>query len=608
MIRIEELYEKARNLPRNPGVYLWLDSSGKVIYVGKAKDLRARVTSYFRAEGDGRPQLPFLMSHAAGLDYIITGTEIEALVTEANMVRSQKPRYNVRLKDDKRYPFIKFTKEPVPRVLMTRSLVEDGSRYLGPYTDSKAVRKTIELVHSIFPLRFCSENITPGKKTRSCLNFQIKKCSGPCVGYINIDEYNNYVEDAYRFVIGRNNELIRDLETRMTTASDALEFEKAALFRDQLSSIQKIIERRKAFSTNQMEGDWDAVNYHIIDNEASVVIMEIRDGVLLGKKNYFLGGVQYSQTPEMIAEFLAQHYLRTSWMPPEIHLTETPEDSVTLENLFSEIREAKFCFVYPQRGEKLRILKLAALNAENSLRETLEKRDRRKDEVPGAALAFQKDLNLKQTPRTIACIDISHLGGTDTVGSLVFFRDGKPEKSEYRHFKIGTVQGIDDFASMREVVERYFSRRIEDKKELPDLLLVDGGKGQLSSAKLVLDNLKLSDQAVAGLAKRLEEIFLPGFSDPQNIPKTSSTIHLLQRIRDEAHRFAVTYQRKLRTKRTVRSALQNIEGIGPEKTKTLIKHFGSVEKIKNAEIEEIAEVKGIGTKLAEIVKTALAEK
>ncbi len=597
----KELLEEVKNLPQNPGVYMWLDSSNKIIYVGKAKNLRLRVISYFRGSGEKRPQLPWLMSHAAALDYIVTDSEIEALVTEANLVRAKKPRYNVRLKDDKRYPYVKITNEDVPRIYLTRTINDDGSRYLGPYTDVKAIRRTLELVHSIFPLRSCRSVLPSKRKSRACLNYQIKKCSGPCEGYISIEEYNNYVEDAFRFITGRNDDLINNLKKRMKEASDTLKFEHASCLRDSIFAVKKVRERRKAFSTSLMKGDWDVVNYYMLDNEACVVIMEIRDGNILGKKDYMLGGVQYTSATEMLSKFLTQYYLQTIWLPEEIHLPEMPDDVNNIAKLFSELRKGKFSFVYPKRGENARLLKMTAMNAEMILSKTLGKKERKRQTIPEVVLTLKKDLKLQKTPRTIASIDISHLHGTDTVGSLVFFRDGKPEKNEYRHFKISTVDRIDDFASMREVVRRYFTRRLGEEKILPDLLIVDGGKGQLSSAKFILDELGLKEQAVVGLAKRLEEIFLPGVSDPQNIPKTSSSIHILQRIRNEAHRFAVTYQRKLREKRTISSSISNIKGIGLRKTTNLLKHFGSIKALQNADIKEIEKVTGIGPKYALII-------
>lgn len=605
--RKKSLYEKAKSLPSKPGVYLWLDARGTVLYVGKAKKLRSRVLSYFRLDGDGRAQVPWLMSRAADVDWIVTGSEIEALVTEANLVRAKKPKFNVRLKDDKRYPCIKITKEAVPRIYLTRSIVDDGSRYLGPYTDVKAVRRTLELVHTLFPLRYCKDELPSTSRKRTCLNYQIKKCSGPCMGYIGLAEYQAYVEDAYHFIIGRNADLLRDLKERMDRAADDLDFEHAARLRDLLRSVQKVNERRRAFSTTRLSGDWDVVNYAIIDNEACVVIMEMREGNILGKKDYLVSGARYNSPARMLAEFLAQYYLCASWIPPEVHLPETPEDAESIERLFAERRGARFVFVYPQRGEKYRLVNMTGMNAEMILLKTIEKRDRRKNAIPHSLSALERDLKLKKTPRTIACIDISHLHGTDTVGSLVFFRNGKPEKKEYRHFKIASVDGVDDYASMREVVRRYFTRRLEEEKELPDLLLVDGGKGQLSSAKSVLEELGLSGQGVAGLAKRMEDVFLPGAPDPQNIPKMSSSIHLLQHIRDEAHRFAVTYQRKLRTKHTVSSALTDIDGVGPRKTAELLRHFGSVKAIGSADIEEIARVTGIGPKLARVIRDTLAQ-
>ena len=585
-------------LPSKPGVYMWLNTKKEILYVGKAKNLRARVISYFRSEGDGRPQLPWLMSKASDIDYIVTDSEMEALVTEANLVRAEKPRYNVRLKDDKRYPYIKITNEALPRIYLTRRILNDGARYLGPYTDVRAVRRTLELVHSIFPLRTCKNSLPSEKKMRACLNYQIKKCSGPCAGYIHSNDYNDYVQDAYRFILGKNNDLIVDLKKRMKAASNTLNFERASEIRDLIRDVQKVSERRKAFSTSLLTGDWDVINYHTIDNEACVVIMEIRDGNILGKKDYMMSGVKNSTPCEMLAEFLTQYYLHISWMPPEIHLPDLPEDSDTIAMLFSKHRHGRFSLVYPKRGEKARLLKMTAMNAETILKETLYKRDRRKNLIPESILSLEKDLRMNKNPRTIACIDISHLHGTDTVGSLVYFRDGKPDKKEYRRFKITTVNGIDDFASLKEVVRRYLKRRIEEKKELPDLFLIDGGKGQVSSVKSIIDEFGFQDQAIAGLAKRLEEVFLPNSSEAQNIPKTSPSIHLIQRIRDEAHRFAITYQKKLRKKRVISSSLDTIKGIGKKKRIDLIKHFGSVESLKKAAIKEIAETPGIGLKLA----------
>ncbi len=598
----ENIIEKVKNLPTKPGVYMWLDRDGAILYAGKAKNLRARVQSYLSETGDGRPQLPWLMSQAAALDYIATDSEIEALVTEANLVKAKKPKYNVRLKDDKSYPYIKITKEAAPRIFLTRTIRHDGSRYLGPYTDVRAVRRTLELVHSLFPLRYCRDVLPSKRKKRACLNYQIGKCSGPCVGNISLEDYNKYVDDAYRFIIGKNRDLIRDLTTRMKAAAQEQKFEYAADLRDLIRSVRKVNERRKVFSTALITGNWDVVNYHVEGTQACVVVMEIREGSILGKKHYILDNVRDTSPAELLRTFLTQYYLQKTWMPKQIHLPEPPDDADTIETLFRERAGGKFAFHYPQRGEKLRLLNMTAMNAKMILREKADMNVKRKDVVPEIVLALKKDLNLDTLPRTIACIDISHLHGADTVGSLVFFRDGKPLKREYRRFKIENVHGIDDFASMREVVRRYFSRRLEEKKPLPDLLLVDGGKGQLSSAVTVLGELDLDSQAVAGLAKRLEEVFLPGVSDPQNIPKYSPAIHLLQRIRDEAHRFAITYQKNLRTKRVIATALTDIEGIGPAKAAALLKRFGSVEAIRNAPLEDIAAVEGIGVKLGKVIK------
>ncbi|MFC1608545.1 excinuclease ABC subunit UvrC, partial [Candidatus Latescibacterota bacterium] len=547
-LRKKKLREKATRLPTKPGVYLFLDTEDRVLYAGKAKNLRSRVLSYFRDEGDGRLQVPLLMSKAADLDFIVTDSDIEALVTEANIIRSKKPKYNVRLKDDKRYPYIKVTKEPVPRIYLTRSIIDDGSRYIGPYTDVSAVRKTLELVHSIFPIRSCRHNLPTPSITRPCLNYQIGRCSAPCTGEISQKDYNLYIDNAVRFILGHHEDVVHDAERRMQEASDALEFEYAARLRDLISSVRKVSDRKHAFTTDHITDDWDVINFFVLDDDACVVLMELREGRILGKKDYMLSGMKYSSPSEMLSAFLTQYYLGTQAIPSEIHLPVAPEDSESITQLLSERSAHKISFVYPARGEKARLLKMTSMNAEMIVRERIVKRERFKDAVPGVLLALKRDLKLKKPPRTIACIDISHLHGTDTVASLVYFRNAKPEKREYRHFKIKSVTGIDDFMSMEEVITRYFSRQVDEGKEMPDLLLVDGGKGQLSSAMKALRSLGLTRQPTAGLAKRLEEVFIPGASEAQNIPKTSSALHLLQRIRNEAHRFAIEYQRKLRSK------------------------------------------------------------
>jgi len=595
------LKEKAMLLPDRPGVYQFLNSRGHVIYVGKAKSLRSRVLSYFRSDGDGRAQVPWLMSNAADLDYIVTGTETEALLTEASLIRARQPRYNVRLKDDKRYPYIKITNEPAPRICLTRSLEDDGSRYLGPYTDVKAVRKTLAHVQRLFPLRSCKDRLTLSMNRRPCLDYQIGKCSAPCAGHITLEEYNRYVNDAVRFILGKNDGLLHDLEQRMYRASENMEFERAASLRDIIKAVRKVTQRRRMFSTDVYQADWDVINSHIIDNEACVVVMEIRDGRILGKKDYIMSGSRYSTPRELLGGFILQYYLEAASIPAEIHLPEEPDDAENIAAVLTGRAGAKVELIEPKRGEKARLVRMAALNAEMILKKRIEKRERAKDVVPGVLLALKRDLRLKDPPRTIACIDISHLQGTDTVASLVFFRDGKPEKKEYRHFKIATVDGIDDFKSMNEVVSRYFRRRLDEKRALPGLLLVDGGKGQLSSALAALRSLGLESQPVAGLAKRLEEVFIPGSSEPQNIPKTSSALHLLQRVRDEAHRFAVTYQRSRRKKRAISTTLTGIDGIGPAKAAALLRHFGSVSMVKSATEEEVATTPGISKRDAHSV-------
>ena len=590
------LRERLDLLPREPGVYLMKEAEGKIIYVGKAKVLRDRVRSYFQpGADDGRRQFRMLVSSVRGLDYIVTDTELEALILEANLIKAHKPRYNISLKDDKKYPFVKVTKETFPRILVTRDVVKDGGRYFGPYTDVKAMRRTIDTLHRLFRVRTCAYDL-PNPKVRLCLDYEIKRCDGPCEGLIAEWDYKKIIDQAILFLTGRNEEVVNVLRNRMAAAAEQLRFEEAAEIRDRLASLESVTNRQKVVSADVT--DWDAVAIAREDEEACGVVMEVRSGRLLGRKNYFLGGVMESSDSEVVSAFVRQAYLDTAFTPGEICLPCDVEDREAICDWLAERAGGRVEIRVPQRGDKVKLLGMAANNAALLLAERRLRRENRKQQVPNAVAALQRDLRLARPPRRIEAMDISNTQGTDPVASLVCFVDGRPKKGGYRRFRITEVAGPDDFAMMRHVVTRRFKRLMEEGEAFPDLLLVDGGKGQLSSAVEALTALGVADQPVIGLAKRLEEVFVPGHSDPQNIPRTSSALKLLQAVRDEAHRFANTYHQTLRSKRQTFSALDEVEDVGPARRRALLRKFGSVRRIAEADASEIAGVSGIGARLA----------
>ena len=596
--------EQVELLPDGPGVYLMKDTRGAVIYIGKAKTLRQRVRSYFQlSRSDLRPQIDALVTHVASFEYMVTSTETEALVLEANLVREHKPRYNINLKDDKKYPYIKITNEPYPRVLVTRNFEKDGGTYFGPYTSVKALRRTLKTVHRVFPLRTCKHVLPAAAPKRPCLNYQIKRCAGVCQGYVTENEYARIVNQARLFLAGRSDELIKTLEARMREAAAEQKFESAAQYRDRLEDIQKIASRQQVMLPSLEDRDVIALARE--DNDACGVILEIRSGKLMDRKEYFLGGVIHASDEEIMEALVKQFYVGATIVPKEIHLMCHMADEQAIVELLQQMRGRPVALKVPQRGDKARLVELAAKNAQVLLTERKLKRERLKEEAPHVVQALQRDLHLKRPPRQIEAVDISDIHGTDAVGSLVSFWDGEPKKSQYRRFKIHTVGGADDFAMMREVVHRRFSRLMKEERELPDLLLVDGGKGQLFSALEALSQLGIAEQPVAGLAKRLEEVYVPGCPDPQNIPKTSSSLKLLQAIRDEAHRFAITYHRKLRSKRTIASELDRIPGVGEARKARLLQSFGSVAQIAKAHPKAIAQAAHITEQLAQSIKKHL---
>jgi excinuclease ABC subunit C len=599
----EELRLKLDALPIEPGIYLMKRKDGEIIYIGKAKNLRSRVRSYFQDGGhDGRRQFKALVRNIADLDCIVTATEQEALILEATQIRAHKPRYNIQLKDDKKYPFIRITNEAFPRIFSTRTIVRDGSRYLGPYSNVRAMHTTLDMLRKIFPVRSCDFNL-PTQGVRLCLEYHIKRCEGPCELKVDEGEYKKTIDHAVRFLRGKNSEVLKAIRERMEVASESLQFEKAARYRDQLKALESMQARQKVVMDGPIDRDILAIARN--DDEACCSVLEVREGRLLGKKHHFLGGVIDSTDSDVISAFTRQFYLQNDFVPNEIHLPVLPPDAEEIGIWLSERMDSRVTLFAPQRGAKARMMEMAEKNAQQMLKERQMKREMRRDRVPQSVYALQRDLNLQVLPRRIEGIDISNFQGTDSVGSLVCFVDGQAKRSQYRFFKIRDIEGPNDFASINQVVLRRFTGLIERGEPLPDLLLIDGGKGQLSSAVQALKEVGVETQPVLGIAKRLEEVFLPGNSTPIILPKTSASLRLLQMLRDEAHRFALKNHREQRGKRTLTSSLDSIPGVGPKRRNALLKLFGSVQRIRAASAQDIADVPGFSLQLAEDIKRHL---
>ncbi len=573
------------------------DASGRIIYVGKAKSLRNRVRAYFHHTSPYHPKISALISKISDFDVLATDSEMEALILEANLIKQHKPRYNVNLKDDKRYPYLKVTDEPFPRVLVVRRVKKDRAKYFGPHTNVKAMRNTLKMLRKVFPIRSCNYALPSSRKIKLCLDYHINRCLGPCEGKVSQEEYREITKDVLLFLSGKNSLLMEHLKGRMSEYSAREEFERAAQARDQLRALESVTEKQKVAGMEQP--DRDVVAFARDGKDISVVALQIREGVLTGRQNFHLVGLKESADSEILSNFLRQYYMHSAVIPPEIILPSAIDDQQMIENWLRSRREGRVRIIVPQRGEKVRLLEMAGYNARLSLDELLLQRSEEKSKIPPAVEALKKDLYLSVPPRKIAAFDISNLGPADAVGSLVFFEDGRPKKSQYRRFKIRSVQGQDDFAMMAEVVCRYFAGLAQEKKGFPDLVLIDGGKGQLSATLQTLSGLGMEKQDVVALAKRLDEVFLPQRSDPLMIPRGSASLKLLKRIRDEAHRFAVEYHRKLRKKRIIRSELDRIPGVGPARRESLLKRFRSVAKIKEAGLEELSKLQGINKRVAE---------
>ncbi|MGM9528870.1 MAG: excinuclease ABC subunit UvrC [Phascolarctobacterium sp.] len=579
-------------LPDKPGVYLMHDAEGKVIYVGKAVVLKNRVRSYFRNLASHTPKVKAMVAKIAEIETIVTSSEVEALILECNLIKKYRPRYNISLKDDKTYPYLKVTmQEDFPRLHMTRRLSRDGAKYYGPYADAGAMYATMKLLKSMFPLRTCRK-MNPD---RPCLNYHIKRCLAPCAGYVSKEEYGKMIKSVCMVLDGRTAELERDLKQRMQEAAEEYAFEEAARLRDQLQAVERLNESQKAVTNNG--GDMDVIGFAQDMTGNCLQIFFVRKGKLIGRDNFFLqdGG---EAPQEVLTAFLKQYYNEATFIPREIVLPQLPEaeEQELIELWLRQKAERKVELIQPQRGVKRELLQLANDNALKLLQERLRKGSLSLKNDEQAAEELQQALGLEHSLERMDCFDISHTQGSETVASMVVFRNGSISKKDYRKYKIVSAEGKpDDFKSMQEVVYR----RYKDYEDLPNLVVIDGGKGQLSSALEVIRGLGLADLPVVGLAKREEEIFIPHQSTSILLDRDSAALHLIQRIRDEAHRFAITFHRKLRGKRNLVSVLDHVEGIGPKRRQALWKAFKTLDAMKAASVEELAAVEGMNSTAAQ---------
>jgi excinuclease ABC subunit C len=627
-----------RRLPTKPGVYLMKNAGGRVLYVGKADSLRGRVRSYFGARGPEDARIGRMVAEVADVEYIVTDTVSEAYLLESNLIKEHRPRFNIRLRDDKSYPFVKITLgEDFPRIVRTRKLARDGSRYFGPYASASSVDETLKLLRKIFPFRTCNLDIPEGMRVleRPCLLYYINRCQGPCIEAVPKADYRETIESIIDFLDGRQEPIAADLRREMEAHSEALRFEQAGAARDKLRAVERTMEQQKMAAFSRAEHD--VVGLAREDDDACVQVMQVRNGKLIGREHFIVEGARDVTDAEVLGSFLQQYYASTDAVPRALLTPLMPAGADDLAAYLADRRGVRVTIGVPERGEKRRLVALATQNAVEALeRERAEwmadtaKRDEALDELTAT-------LGLPRAPERIECYDMSNIQGTAAVGSMVVFIDGRPEPKEYRRFRIRSGDTPDDFRMMAEVLRRRFSRVARLRSEtgalslaavgadeapeegltddgrprdggwaVPDLVIVDGGKGQLSAAVGVMDELGINDVPLAGLAKRFEELYVPGTPAPVVLPRRSQALYLVQRIRDEAHRFAITYHREIRGKRAMKSELDDIAGIGPGRRKALLKRFGSVRRIREASVEEIGATPGISRELAERLKSHLA--
>jgi excinuclease ABC subunit C len=595
--------EKLERLPRSPGVYLFRDAHGTVIYVGKARSLRPRVRSYFQEKNTPDPKRDALVAKIADLDVVVTDSEIEALLLENTLIKQHAPRYNIRLKDDKSYPYIVVTNEPFPRVFPTRNRRNDGARYFGPYTDVKAMHLMLRTIRGIFPIRSCDFHLDDESIARRryalCLDYHIRKCEGPCEGLVSREGYGEQIRQVVELLKGRTRAVQAMLEEEMRRHAEAMDFEKAAVLRNRLLALQTYRDRQKVVASDG--ADRDIIAAASAGPDAVGVVLRVREGSIVGKRHLAFAGADGETPASILAQVVQRYYPSADDVPPELLFPEEPDDAPLLAAWLRSVSGADAAFTVPKIGEKAKLVRMCATNANYLLGELVLRKMKADDTLPKSVAALQADLRLPAPPRRIECFDISHFQGAETVASMVSFLDGKARKGEYRKYRIGDVEGVDDFASMREVVRRRYARQLDERRELPDLVVIDGGKGQLSAAKESLDALGLGGLRAIGLAKRLEEVFVPGESAPYSIARTSPGLRLLQRVRDEAHRFGITAHRALRGKAGIASELSEIPGIGEKRRIALLRAFRSLPAVLAASLEELKAVEGMNIRAAQAV-------
>jgi len=600
-----------KQLPANPGVYLMKDTEGNILYVGKAANLHHRVRSYFGAGQKLSPKTERMVARVGDLDFFVTNSEQEALILECNLIKRYRPRYNVRLKDDKAFPYLKINlNEDWPRVYVTRRLEENGGHYFGPFASAKSVRQTLKVLKGIFPFRSCSRTIT-GNDLRPCLDYHIHHCLGPCIGVVSQQEYAKVIKQVILFLEGKQKRVIQGLESQMEKAAEFLDFEKAALLRDQIQAIDRVIEGQKIAAT--VRGEQDVIAFASDKDQACVQVFLIRSGKLIGRESFVLQGTSSEEPKQIMSSFIKQFYGSAPYIPPLLLLQHPVEDKTIIENWLRSKRGAKVHIQMPHRGNKKQLVKIVAENAEQGLQQ-LKIKQATPSDLTAALAEIERELHLPRLPSRIECYDISYIQGIAAVGSMVVFEQGKPKSSHYRRFRIKTVSGANDYAMLQEVLRRRFKRsNLESSNAsspstwtaLPDLVLIDGGKGQLNAALSVMEETGAGVVPTASLAKENEEVFIPQQTEAISLPCSSPGLQLLQRLRDEAHRFALGYHQNIRKKETFTSVLDTIPGIGPNRKRALLKQFGSVQAIRKASTEELAATRGMRQSVAKKIKEYL---
>jgi excinuclease ABC subunit C len=599
--------EQLKTLPAKPGVYLFKDKEGKVIYVGKAANLNSRVRSYFGAPANLSSKIQRLVSKIQDWEFVVTNSEQEALILECNMIKKYTPRYNVRLKDNKTFPYLKIDiNEDWPGVYITRRVQKDGARYFGPFASAGSVRQTLKLIKKIFPFRSCSQRIECQDK-RPCLDYYIHRCLGPCIGAVEKQEYHDVINQVILFLQGKQELILRELNAKMKTAAQQFQFERAALLRDQIKAIEKVIEGQRIAIT--LQGEKDVIGLAQNETQAYVELLFIRNDKLIGRDHFIMEGTQGESPGQIMTSFVKQYYASASYVPPLILLQHSVDEPEMLSEWLEQLRGSRVELQVPQRGAKKKLVNTAVENAVRGLE--LAQAKELKAEVISAGLRELKNrLHLPKTPRRIECYDVSNIQGALAVSSLVVLEKGWPKPAHYRRFRIKTVAGADDYAMIQETLRRRFKRGLASEGAwaiTPDLVLIDGGRGQLNAALEVRQELGLDSVPMVSLAKENETVFIAGSTTPVYISKDSPALHILQRARDEAHRFAISYHQKLRRKEVIASALDSIPGIGPKRKRALLKKFGSIEAIKQSSLEELSQTEGITSALAQKVKEELCE-